>query len=184
MPYRNQKMQCPRCGKELVPYPDRDKWRCTACYGALVGGDQLEVEIGPHAREVVSGPADPARPALHPCPICAFPMTPYTIEKIELDRCVEHALVWFDGGEIGKVRARIPAADDSPLFTNALRFVAELRAEQAALAAGALDEIPREEPQAPMTSGQWQARELCGDGSCTGVIGDDGKCGACGRLRG
>jgi Zn-finger nucleic acid-binding protein len=185
MPYRNQKLQCPRCGKELVQYPERDKWRCKACLGALVGAEQLEVEIGPHAKEVATGPADPARPALHPCPICAFPMTPYTIGKIELDRCVGHALVWFDGGEIGKVRAAIPAAGgdehDSPLFTNALQFVAELRAEEAAVKAGAYDEIPREEPQAPMTSGQWQARTLCDDGGCTGVIAD-GKCNVCGRV--
>jgi Zn-finger nucleic acid-binding protein len=181
MPYRNQKMQCPRCGKELVRYQDRDKWRCKSCNGALVGGDQLEVEIGPLAREVVDGPADPARQALHPCPVCAFPMTPYTIGKIEIDRCVEHSLVWFDGGEIGKVRADIPAADDSPLFTNALAFVAELRQEERAVRAGELDEIPPEQPQAPMTSGQWQARKLCSDGGCTGVIGDDGTCGVCGK---
>jgi Zn-finger nucleic acid-binding protein len=181
MPYRDQKMQCPRCGKELLRYPDRDKWRCKACYGALVGIEQLEVEIGPHARPVIDDPADPARPALHPCPVCAFPMTPYTIGTIEIDRCVEHLLVWFDGGEIGKVRALIPAADESPLFNNALSFLTELRNEKRAIEAGELDEIPREQPLPPMTSGQWQARKLCGDGGCTGVIGDDGKCSACGK---
>jgi Zn-finger nucleic acid-binding protein len=181
MPVRDQKMQCPRCGKELVQYPDRDKWRCKSCYGALVGGQQLEVEIGPHARAVIEGPADPARPALHPCPVCAFPMTPFTIGKIEVDRCVEHALVWFDGGEIGRVRAEIPAADESPLFTDAVSFITELRNEKRAIEAGELDEIPPEPPQVPMTSGQWQARKVCSDGGCNGVIGDDGKCTTCGK---
>ncbi len=28
---------------------------------------------------------------------------------------------------------------------------------------------------------EWTQRELCPDGSCTGVIGDDGKCKVCGR---
>jgi hypothetical protein len=28
------------------------------------------------------------------------------------------------------------------------------------------------------------ARELCADGSCTGVIGDDGRCRVCGRAAG
>ena len=50
-----------------------------------------------------------------------------------------------------------------------------------AVRAGELDQIPPEEPQPPMTSGQWQARKLCSDGGCTGVIGEDGKCSVCGR---
>ncbi|MGE5180526.1 MAG: hypothetical protein ACM31C_00620 [Acidobacteriota bacterium] len=28
---------------------------------------------------------------------------------------------------------------------------------------------------------EWKQRELCPDGACTGVIGDDGKCKVCGR---
>jgi hypothetical protein len=179
-PFRDQPMQCPRCGKPLARYPDREKWRCKVCNGALVGGEQLIVEIGPHAREVLDGPADPARPAIHPCPVCAFPMTPYTIGTIEVDRCVEHQLVWFDGGEIGKIRASVPAADDDPLFNNAAGFIAGLRAEEAALRAGAFDEIPLAEPQAPMTSGEWKARTVCSDGSCNGVV-VDGKCSVCGK---
>jgi len=30
-------------------------------------------------------------------------------------------------------------------------------------------------------SGDWEQRELCPDGGCTGVIGDDGRCKVCGR---
>lgn len=181
-PFRDQVMQCPRCGKPLAHYKDRDKWRCRACNGVLVGGEQLVVEIGPHAQEVLDGEADPARPAIHPCPICVFPMTPYTIGKIEVDRCVEHQVVWFDGGEIGKIRAAVPAEDDTPLFTNALGFIQQLRGEEAALKAGKYDEIPLEDwPGTPMTSGEWKARTVCADGSCTGIV-VDGKCNACGRV--
>lgn len=168
----------------MARYPDRDKWRCRTCNGVLVGAGQLEVEIGPRATEVVEGPADAARPAIHPCPICAFPLTPYTItaaKNIELDRCVDDRVVWFDGGEIGKVRETIPAADDSPLFTDALGFLGQLRSEEAALRAGNHDELPLIDwSETAMTSGEWKARAVCSDGSCNGVV-VDGACNVCGK---
>ena len=46
MPYANRDMPCQRCAATLVRYEDREKWRCKICGGALVGGDQLAVEIG------------------------------------------------------------------------------------------------------------------------------------------
>lgn len=178
-PFRDKVLQCPRCGKPLVRYAERDKWRCKVCNGVLVGGDQLVVEIGPHSEIVLTAAADPARPAIHPCPACAFPMTPFTIGSVEVDRCVDDRLVWFDGGEIGKIRTAIPAEADTPLLDDALGYVRKLRIEEAALAAGKYDEIPLEVPQDPMTSGQWNARTLCTDGACTGLI-ERGKCNLCG----
>lgn len=181
-PFRDKELQCPRCGKPLAHYPDRDKWRCRTCNGVLVGGEQLIVEIGPHAQAVMEGEGDTTRPAIHPCPACAFPMTPYTIAPVELDRCIADRVVWFDGGEIGKVRAGIPTEDDdSPLLSNALGFLDKLRGEQEALAAGKYDEIPLEDwPPPPMTSGQWQARTVCSDGSCNGIV-ENGVCNTCGK---
>lgn len=180
-------MQCPRCGKDLVRYEGRDKWRCKACRGALVGAEQLEVEIGELARSVIDDDADPDRPAIHPCPACAFPLTPYTIARggpkggvIELDRCVNDGLVWFDGGEIGKVRSTIPLEQDSPLLTNTLQFILQLREQQRAEAAGELDDIPPAEPL-KLAPGEWENRAVCPDGSCNGVIGDDGSCSVCGK---
>ena len=178
-PFRDQPMQCPRCGKQLSQYADRQKWRCKSCNGVLVGGEQLVVEIGPNAENVLSGDADPERPAIHPCPVCAFPMTPYTIGKtIELDRCVTDKMVWFDGGEIGKVRGATPAEnDDAPLIDNTLGFLAKVQAEDDA---AGWTVIPLAEPQAPMTSGEWKVRTLCSDDACNGVI-EDGKCSVCGK---
>jgi Zn-finger nucleic acid-binding protein len=132
MTYEDRDLPCPRCGANLVRYEQRDKWRCPACRGALVGAGQLEVEIGELAKSVIDDPADPARMALHPCPICAYPMTPYTIGSgqtgIELDRCVDDTLVWFDHAEIGKVRA-LPEPEPPSLLTNTAKFLAELRAQ-------------------------------------------------------
>jgi Zn-finger nucleic acid-binding protein len=135
MPYSDREMPCPRCGAILVRYEGREKWRCKACRGALVGADQLEIEIGDLAKQVIDDPADPDRPALHPCPVCAYPMTPYTIgsgkSAIELDRCVDDTLVWFDHAEIGKVRS-LPEPEPPSLFTNASKFLAGLREEMRA----------------------------------------------------
>lgn len=182
-PFRDKPLQCPRCGKPLAHYPGRDKWRCKQCNGVLVAGDQLVVEIGPHSGPVLEGEADPARSAIHPCPACAFPMTPYTIPgtpPVEVDRCVTDRLVWFDGGEIGKTRATIPVEDDTPLFNDAIGFIAKLRAEEAALRAGKYDEIPLEDwPPPPMTSGEWKARTPCSDGACNGIL-ENGICNVCG----
>jgi hypothetical protein len=180
MAFRDQPMRCPRCGKNLVRYEERDKWRCKTCYGALVGAEQLEIEVGPAAAEIVEGPQDPARPAIHPCPVCAYPMTPYTIERVEIDRCVEHRVVWFDAGEIGKIRDAVPPPEPPSLLTNTLVFIAQLRAQTAAMRAGEVVEIPLAEPLV-VKPGEWEARRTCPDGACTGVVGDDGTCGVCGR---
>ena len=180
MAYRDKPMRCPRCGKDLARYDDRDKWRCRKCNGALVGADQLWIEIGELAGRVIDDDAAPDRPAIHPCPVCAFPMTPYTLGTIELDRCVDDRLVWFDGGEIGKVRATVPLEDDSPLVTNTVRFVRELREQARAEAAGELDDIPPEVPPV-IAPGEWDRRTLCANGECNGVITADGACGVCGK---
>ena len=41
---------------------------------------------------------------------------------------------------------------------------------------------PAERPAADAAPpAEWHERKLCSDGSCVGVIGDDGKCKVCGR---
>jgi hypothetical protein len=34
------------------------------------------------------------------------------------------------------------------------------------------------------SAGEWNKRELCSDGGCVGVIGDNGKCSVCGKSAG
>ena len=181
MPFRGQ-LGCPRCGKALVRYEERDKWRCKECAGALVGIEQLEVEIGDLAAHVIADAADPKRPALHPCPICAFPLTPYTVNGIELDRCQNDFVVWFDGGEIGKLRKTIPEPEQSPLFTNTFGFIAQLREQTTKMREGLLAPIPLAEAL-EIKPHEWEKRRLCGDGACTGVLGADGACKLCKRPR-
>lgn len=40
---------------------------------------------------------------------------------------------------------------------------------------------PTRPKRVPKGSGEWSQRELCSDGSCVGVIGDDGRCKVCGK---
>jgi hypothetical protein len=35
----------------------------------------------------------------------------------------------------------------------------------------------------PLTGDEWDRRELCSDGACTGVIGPTGACNVCGQKR-
>jgi len=40
---------------------------------------------------------------------------------------------------------------------------------------------PVKPARVPKGSGEWTQRELCSDGSCIGVIGDDGRCRVCNK---
>ena len=44
-----------------------------------------------------------------------------------------------------------------------------------------LDAIDPSAPAALGTAGEWNERQVCPDGSCIGVIGDNGTCKVCGR---
>ena len=202
-------LDCPVCGVALVRYDTRDKWRCRRCNGALVGFAQLEVEIGELAEIVLDDPPDPARIAARPCPVCAYAMSPYTVYEhplpkgepgdpptdpattardllapalgIELDRCTNDDVVWFDGGEIGKLRtalASAAAADDEPVLTRLVQLVLEADAFDHDVAAGKYDDLPLAEP-VTFAEGEWETRILCGDGGCTGIIGANGLCDVC-----
>ena len=184
--YRDKPMSCPQCGTPLTVYDDRDKWRCKTCNGVLVGHDQLQIELGDLAGMVLEEAADADRIATRPCPVCAFAMSPYTMGGVELDRCVNDEIVWFDGGEIGKLRVLIAEANpETPFIMRVVETVLEVRAEEAAeaeaAASGAFDDIPPEDPPQVVVPEDWQARRLCPDGACNGVLGDDGVCHVCKR---
>ena len=108
-------MACPECGTPLARYEGRDKWRCTACGGALVG-----------ASELVLDDANPPASASPPraCPQCGGEMFPFFIEGIELDRCAKDSLIWFDRGELGKLRTVLaePVEDWQIRWAAAVRF--------------------------------------------------------------
>jgi Zn-finger nucleic acid-binding protein len=110
MSYRDPVRACPHCGTELVAIrATRDKWRCPSCSGILVGGTELERELGTHGRELVFETKTGVR-ATRPCPSCKEPMTAFDLLGIELDRCDRDDLYWFDRAELGRARTAIGEA--------------------------------------------------------------------------
>jgi len=91
-------MPCPECGTELTQYPERDKWRCTTCSGALVGTSELDLDV-------VAPTASTTAP--RPCPRCKDEMFAFEVGPLTLDRCAVDGLVWFDRGELGQLRSAL-----------------------------------------------------------------------------
>lgn len=115
MTYREVDLACPECGTPLAQYEGRDKWRCKGCGGALVGASELVLDWA-------NPPASAARPRR--CPKCRAEMFPFFIEDIELDRCAKDALIWFDRGELGKLKAALaePVEDWQIRMAAAIRY--------------------------------------------------------------
>lgn len=124
MPFRESSMTCPRCGVGLQQYDERDKWRCQACLGTLVGMTELEREIGAHAGAVFEITAHEGETNRR-CPVCNAEMAPFSLGDIDLERCDLSEVVWFDPGELGHVRA-LPDRDEPGRFTEAMRRLVEL----------------------------------------------------------
>ena len=47
-----------------------------------------------------------------PCPRCAEPMEVFALGTLTLDQCVTDGLVWFDRGELGRLRAALATPDE------------------------------------------------------------------------
>ena len=106
MPWRDARFRCPHCAAALARYDARDKWRCKACLGTLVGATELKLELGALGAHL----GDPAISLLpggwqtKGCPGCGDTMTPINLGPLTLDRCDREQLLWFDRGELGRVR--------------------------------------------------------------------------------
>lgn len=101
MAYRDRRMSCPRCGVELVGYPEREKWRCRDCVGVLAGPNEMPIQLTtvdwPTAKRRTHEPLG--------CPACGDEMQPFSVGDLKLERCERDGYVWFDGGELGFLHA-------------------------------------------------------------------------------
>jgi Zn-finger nucleic acid-binding protein len=113
--YRSVDMACPECGTPLEQYEGRDKWRCKKCGGALVGASELEL-LG------LLPLAAAARPRA--CPRCQKEMYPFEVVGVTLDQCGRDSLIWFDRGELGKLKAALaqPVDDFQIRMAAAMRY--------------------------------------------------------------
>ncbi|MEO8699602.1 MAG: zf-TFIIB domain-containing protein [Kofleriaceae bacterium] len=99
-------MKCPRCDSALQPRGE-ERWRCSRCRGTAVRTVQLIRELRKAAPDLVPPDDDPpiltdARRSTEPrlaCPACSERMEPVLFAHVDLDRCYEDHLVWFDDTE-------------------------------------------------------------------------------------
>lgn len=130
MPYRDVALRCPRCRVELTRQGTADRWPCARCGGALLGTGELVREliaVAPDLRPeggVEDLPTRGRRSAeALPCAMCEEPMAAVFLGGVELDRCYDDELVWFDGGELQRVLAvarEQKAARDQPAIIRVL----------------------------------------------------------------
>jgi Zn-finger nucleic acid-binding protein len=117
--YRDHTLACPECGVELVAHDTRRKWRCKQCSGVLAGVFEIERDLGEQNRHLLLR-APQTRAGMRPCPACRVPMQPVRIADdpaIEVDRCIDDGLVWFDRGELGRIRAELASRPGDPNIT-------------------------------------------------------------------
>ena len=109
--YRDQRLSCPRCRAELERRTRRDAWRCRTCGGAAVELATLLRTLHHLAPELVprggiDGVFTPARRSAGrklPCAACGRAMRPVSLQDVELDRCHDDDLIWFDAQALDRV---------------------------------------------------------------------------------
>jgi Zn-finger nucleic acid-binding protein len=101
--FRDDFSGCPACSGKLDPVGVR--LRCGQCEGLLVPSAQLAEMLQSTSPDDARGLDErlEARAGTpRNCPRCKVAMEPVLLDKIEVDRCLEHG-VWFDKHELAWV---------------------------------------------------------------------------------
>lgn len=109
--------KCHSCHLPLEAYDSRGKWRCKQCLGVLVELHELGMELGELGMEL-GGDIDTSRLVETPatCPICDGGMNQLAIDGVIIERCPTDHAMWFDAGELGRIRRSIAGANASPVL--------------------------------------------------------------------
>jgi hypothetical protein len=110
-------MRCDRCNTELEQYGTRDKWRCKRCLAVVVGSAELATELGVVGAGLAE-PLDTSRlvATARTCPTCQTGMNQLSIDGVVIERCPKDFTLWFDAGELGKIRDQIGKSEGSPVL--------------------------------------------------------------------
>ncbi len=114
--YRDRVPRCEGCQANLEQYGVRNKWRCPTCASVVIASSELETELG----ELGLGLADQLDTSrllatARACPTCDAGMNQLNIDGVVIERCPKDHTLWFDAGELGKLRATVSADSDSVL---------------------------------------------------------------------
>lgn len=125
-------MRCPRCAATLEAQPAGRKATLHACpahHGVFATPADLQhvLPVAPYA--ALRDAMDRSVPGEAPCPACAAPMRTHHPRGVELDGCMACGGVWFDGGELERVKTPPPAGPAHgpapPRAANAMGFAAD-----------------------------------------------------------
>jgi len=126
-------MKCPNCQNELhrINLKGIETWHCANCLGFLVEHDQLE-KI--HAKSSLNwldvdlwDNPEKLKVSLSSrlCPIDGMPMYSIDYAGVTLDVCLVHRNIWFDKGEISKVKDLIVSRLGDATFSDFIKKAAE-----------------------------------------------------------
>jgi Zn-finger nucleic acid-binding protein len=108
-------LDCPACGTKLTPRTSQggNAWSCSGCRGGLLRLTALDAQLGERASEEIWHRARAAnRISERRCTRCGKAMQTWNeaagSQLVELDGCADCALIFFDFGEIGKVKGFHP----------------------------------------------------------------------------
>jgi Zn-finger nucleic acid-binding protein len=109
--YRDHRLSCPRCREELDRRTRRDAWRCRKCGGVALELSTLLRRLHHIAPELVprggiDGVFTPSRRSATrklPCAACGRAMRPVSLQDVELDRCHDDDLIWFEADALDRV---------------------------------------------------------------------------------
>jgi Zn-finger nucleic acid-binding protein len=108
--YRDIRLSCPRCRVELDRKNRRESWRCSRCLGFAVETGTVVRKLYMISPDLVPGggadglPTYPRRNAqVLPCAACGKPMRPVRLQGVEIDRCYQDEMIWFDPDELDQV---------------------------------------------------------------------------------
>ncbi|MEK7120354.1 MAG: zf-TFIIB domain-containing protein [Patescibacteria group bacterium] len=126
-------MKCPNCQNELheVNFKDTVAWHCANCLGFLVEHDQLEKfhkEPSLNWLDVeLWGNPEKLKVSLSSrlCPADSMPMYEVDYAGMTLDVCLVHRSIWFDRGEISKVKDIIVSRLGDETFAGFMEKAAE-----------------------------------------------------------
>lgn len=115
--YRDRAMRCDRCQTDLEQYGVRDKWHCKTCQAVVIGSSEAEAELGDLGAGLAE-PLDTSRlvTTARACPTCDTGMNQLAIEGVVIERCPKDFTLWFDAGELGKIRTSIANDEASPVL--------------------------------------------------------------------
>lgn len=111
---------CPACATQLRAGKDGTLWACPSCSGCTVRISVLRAKTSTAVVEDLWALAkNSASPSPRPCMACGRQMVVVSLplpagQVLFLDVCTGCSLVWFDSGELSRLRITTPSSPATP----------------------------------------------------------------------